>query len=290
MRRALAATSVPSMPAPASADENLARYLEDVGRHPVLNRSEELRLARLSASGDEAAKRRLVESNLRLVVVIARRYRGLGLDLLDLIQEGNVGLMAAAERYDWRRDVKFATYAAWWIRHGICGALSARSRLIRLPVRVAHSATKVKRADQELAQRLRRRASAEEVARAAGVAEATVAELRQAELDPVSLCEPPAGEEIGLEERLRDDRQADPALVVADREDGTSVRCALSALPARERRVLELRYGLDGRPPRTFEEVAGELGVSRARVQHLETRTLLALAQRPELRSLRQAA
>src|SRR5262245_35229022 len=119
------------------SDDSLSRYLREVGRHPMIGRSEELRLARLVASGDENARRRLIESNLRLVVVIARRYRNLGLDDLDLIQEGNLGLMTAVERYDHRRDVKFSTFASWWIRRGITAALSTKSRLIRLPVRLS---------------------------------------------------------------------------------------------------------------------------------------------------------
>src|SRR5262249_16093221 len=135
-------------------DDSLSQYFREVGRHPLLSRSEELRLARLVESGDEDAKRRLIESNLRLVVVIARRYRDLGLDDLDLIQEGNLGLMTAVERYDHRRDVKFSAFASWWIRRGITTALSTKSRLIRLPVRLSAQATKVGRAQQELTQRL----------------------------------------------------------------------------------------------------------------------------------------
>src|SRR5262245_8572937 len=125
------------------SDDSLSQYFREVGRHPLLSRSGELRLARLVAPGDENARRRLVESNLRLVVVIARRYRNLGLDELDLIQEGNLGLMTAVERYDYRRDVKFSAFASWWIRRGITTALSTQSRLIRLPARLAAHAAKV---------------------------------------------------------------------------------------------------------------------------------------------------
>jgi RNA polymerase primary sigma factor len=252
-------------------DDTLARYLDDVRRHPLLSAGEELRLGRQSAAGDEAARRRLVECNLRLVVTIARRYRGMGLDLLDLIQEGNLGLIAAAERYDWTRDARFATYASWWIRRGICRALSTRSRLVRLPLRIAESATRVKRAERELAQRLGRQPSCAEVARAAGVDEATVEELRRAELVPLSLSEPGGDEELG---------------VAAERPgEAPDVAAALLAIGPRPRRILELRYGLGGRQPRTLDEVAGELGISRQRVRTLETRTLLELAARPELRA-----
>jgi RNA polymerase sigma factor (sigma-70 family) len=218
---------------------NLTRYLHEIGRHPLLSRSDEVRLARLAACGDEAAKRRLVEANLRLVVAIARRYRGMGLDLPDLIQEGNLGLMAAVDRYDWRRDVKFATFASWWIRRDICRALCTKSRLIRLPLHVAQSA-----------------------------------DLRRAEPPPVSLSEPVADAELRLEERLSDDGEGDPARPLGDRPD---VMAVLPRVGGRARRILELRYGLDGRAPRTLSQVAGELGVSRERVRQLETKTLLEL-------------
>jgi RNA polymerase primary sigma factor len=218
---------------------NLTRYLHEIGRHPLLSRSDEVRLARLAACGDEAAKRRLVEANLRLVVAIARRYRGMGLDLLDLIQEGNVGLIAAVDRYDWRRDVKFATFASWWIRRDICRALSTKSRLIRLPLHVAQSA-----------------------------------ELRRAEPRPISLSEPVADGDVRFEDLLSDDGEGDPARLVQDGPDATIV---LSRLSARGRRILELRYGLNGRRPRTLSDVASELGVSRERIRQLERKTLLEL-------------
>ena len=253
------------MPATERADDTLARYLDDVRRRPLLSRGEERRLGRLSAAGDETARRRLVESNLRLVVAIARRYRGMGLDLLDLIQEGNLGLIAAAERYDWTREAGFATYASLWIRRDICRALSARSRLVRLPVRTAESATRVKRAERELVQRLGRRPTGAELACAAGVDEQTVADLRRAELPAVSLSEPGGDDALGA---------------AAQPDEAPDLTDALAAIGARARRILELRYGLGGRPPRTLDEVAGELGISRQRVRTLEARTLLELRSR----------
>jgi RNA polymerase primary sigma factor len=272
------------------SDDVLARYLHEIGRHPLLTRGDELRIARLSASGDESARRRLVECNLRLVVAIARRYRGLGLDLLDLIQEGNVGLMAAAERYDWRRDARFATYASWWIRREICRALSTRSRLIRLPVRIADSATRVKRAERALAQRLGRQAACEEVAREAGVDENTVALVRRAELATISLSEPIAGEGACLEDRLSDEGEGDPARLVADAPGAVGAIVGLPGLSGQTRRVLELRYGLDGGRSHSLAEVAEELDLSRERVRQLAQRALFDLARRPELRGLRHAA
>jgi RNA polymerase primary sigma factor len=247
----------------AAPTDTLSRYLEEIARRPLLSAREESRLARV---GDEVARRRLVESNLRLVVVIARRHRRLGLDLLDLIQEGNVGLMAAAERYDGRHDARFATYASPWIHSAIRRALSTRSRLVRLPRRMAEAAARVRRAEAELEQRLGRRPALEEVALQAGVDEETVVQLRRAQLAPISLSEP-------IEEEI----EGDPALSAADREEAAR---ALPPLRGRQRRLLELRYGLDGSGRRTLSQVAAELGVSRERARQLETRTLLELGAR----------
>ena len=224
------------------SDDSVSQYFREVGRRPPLSRSEELRLARLVASGDENAKRRLIESNLRLVVVIARRYRDLGLDDLDLIQEGNLGLMTAAERYDHRRDVKFSAFASWWIRRGITTALSTKSRLIRLPVRLAAHAAKVGRAEQELTQRLGRTASSAEIARATGIKEALVERLRSARRTVVSLSDP-VGEDEGVTyaDVIADDEQHDPAFGIGKPEEERSVGEALAALGERSRRVLELR-------------------------------------------------
>jgi len=261
------------------SDDSLSQYFREVGRHPLLSRSEELRLARLVESGDEDAKRRLIESNLRLVVVIARRYRDLGLDDLDLIQEGNLGLMRAVERYDHRRDVKFSAFASWWIRRGITTALSTKSRLIRLPVRLATQAAKVGRAEQELTQRLGRMASSAEIALATGTEEALVERLRSAPRTVVSLSDP-IGEDDGATyvEVIAGGEQDDPAFGIGEAEEKESVGEALAALGERSRRVLELRYGTDGAEPRTLDEIADELGVSRDRARKLEAKALRELS------------
>jgi RNA polymerase primary sigma factor len=277
------------MPATAPSDDVLAGYYAGVIRHPLLSHGEEIRLARAAAGGDATAKRRLVESNLRLVVTIARRHRGLGLDLVDLIQEGNIGLLEAVDRYDWRRGTRFSTYAGWWIRSAIYAALSTQSRAIRLPRRVLDASRAVRQAEADLHRRLGRPGSADEVARAAGVDAETVVTLRRAAIAPVSLSEPVTEGGEPLEALVGDDGAADPARMVAAGGDADSVRAGLAHLPERTRRLLELRYGLDG-PPRTLAEVAGELGVSRARVQYLEAKTLRELAARPELEALRVAA
>jgi RNA polymerase primary sigma factor len=278
------------MPSTPRTDDALTTYLAGLRRRPLLSRSEELRLARLAARGDRAARSALVEANLRLVVSIARRYRDHGLDLLDLVQEGNLGLIEAAERYDWRRDVRFATYATWAIRREILRALSTQSRLIRMPLRVAESASRVRRAEAELEQRLGRRPSLDDVAAEAAVDPEVVAGLRRAALPPVSLSEPAADGEPPLAETLGDGGAADPAMLVPGRDDAAGVRSALSALRGRERRVVELRYGIGGQPPRTLDRVAGELGVSRECVRRLEGRTLRRLAAQPALQALHAAA
>jgi RNA polymerase primary sigma factor len=265
------------MSSTAPIEDPLAVYLEQTRRHPLLSPAEERHLARRIARGDELARRRLIESNLRLVVSVARRYRGLGLDLLDLIQEGNLGLLTAVERFDPRQGVRFATYATWWIRREIFAALSTKSRLVRLPRRMAEAGARVRRAEHELAQRLGRRATPAEVAAAAAVDEHTVAVLRRAEMVPLSLSEPIADEELGAHE----DESADEA---------AGLRTALSELDARARRIVELRFGLDGGPDRSLSEIANDLGVSRQRVGQLEAATLRRLAARPDVRSLRAVA
>src|SRR5262245_5643792 len=174
----------------APTADSLTRYFDEVGRYPLLTRHQEIRLARLAAAGDATAKRRLVESNLRLVVTIARGYQGMGLDLLDLIQEGNLGLMRAVDRYDVSREARFGTYAAWCIRADICRALSTKSRVIRLPVRLAQHESRVNSAEERLAHEHGRRPSSSEVARAAGVDESVVVDLRTASRQVASLDEP----------------------------------------------------------------------------------------------------
>jgi RNA polymerase primary sigma factor len=278
------------MPITPRTDDALSTYLAGLRRRPLLTRDEELRLARLAADGDRPARAALVEANLRLVVSIARRYQGRGLDLLDLIQEGNLGLIDAAERYDWRRGVRFATYATWAVRREILRALCTSARLVRLPLRTAECAGRVRFAEAGLEQRLGRRASVDEVARAAGVAPAVVVQLRRAALPPLPLGEPGADGEPALEETLGDGGAADPSTLLAADGDADAVHSAMAALSGRERRLVELRYGIGGRAARTLAAVADELGVSRERVRHLEARALRRLGARAELQAPRAAA
>src|SRR4051812_12094481 len=249
-------------------DNALRRYLDDVARHQLLSRSQEITLGRLAAAGDVNARERLVESNLRLVVAIARRYRGLGLDYLDLIQEGNLGLMTAVERFDWRRNTKFATYATWSIRQAIFRALSTQSRLVRLPTRVANASARVRRAEDALTVSLGRHPTAAEIAEEGGVAAGAVVLLRQASLRTVPLDGPgAAGLTVG-------DLTADPDAGVESvhqRDVEQWVREGFEKLAERPREVIALRYGLDGGEGKTLTEVAGQIGVSRERVRRVET-------------------
>jgi RNA polymerase primary sigma factor len=262
-----------------TGEETLARYVQDVARIPLLPRAEEARLARLAAAGDAAARRRLVEAHLRLVVALARRYRGQGLDLPDLIQEGNLGLMAAAERHDGRADLRFATVAAWWIRRAIRRGIATKGPIVRVPIRVAEGTLELGRAEERLTQELGRPPTRAEIARDAGVDEAVVDDLRRARERHVSLSAP-AGEDAELGELIGDDGAADPAVRLAEAAEGDALREALAGLDARRRRVLELRYGVNGAEPRTLDAVARELGISRERARAIEAGALRELSAR----------
>ena len=250
-------------------------------RRPDLAAEERTRLERVVAAG-EAARRRFVEANQRLVVSVARRYRGRGLDLEDLVQEGNLGLLRAIERFDPERGLKFSTYALWWIRQAIQRALDDRGRLIRLPSHAADEAARLWRMADRLAAELGGEPDAGEAARAAGLEQARAVELARATLRPVSLDAVIDGDDLALGDLLASNlEEPDDALerlAVAD-----LVRHGLAELPERTRRVLELRFGLADGPPLTLGEIGRELGVSRERVRQLEADGLrrLRLALRP---------
>jgi RNA polymerase primary sigma factor len=270
---------------------SLDLYLAEIGRTPLLTKAEEQRLARLIEQGDEAAKRHMVEANLRLVVSIAKKYRGHGVPFTDLIQEGTLGLVRAVEKFEWQRDLKFSTYATWWIRQAVQRAVANQSRTIRLPVHIHDRMRKVDRARREAEVRLGRAATVEEVAKQAQVAVEDVDALDEVRTSTISMHQPAAvdGEtELG---DLLPDTEAEPVddtVAVALRAD--ALRAALDRLSPRTRRVLELRYGLAGGDPMNLDVIGREVGLTRERVRQLEVEGLAELARMPDVASLHEAA
>ena len=267
----------------SASNDSLDQYLHEIGRYPLLSREEEFRLARLGGPGDRNARQRLIESNLRLVVAIAHDYDGLGVDLLDLIQEGNLGLLTAAERFDYRRNVKFSAYARLWIRQAIFRAVSDKSRLVRLPTRLADAVAMVARTERELEQQLGRAPSSDAVAEAAQLPPNVVEDIRRSRQEPLSLEEPASSDQLPYDEVLGDERAVDPASHVVEMDTAACVGRAVATLHGRSKRVLELRYGLADNEPRTLKEVSAEIGISPERVRKLEARALNELARKPEL-------
>jgi RNA polymerase primary sigma factor len=259
-------------------EDSLHSYLQEIGRHPLLTRAEEVQLAKRVEAGDEEARKRMTEANLRLVVTIAKSYQRPGVDLLDLIQEGTLGLMRAVERYDWRRDVKFSTYAAWWIRHGISHGL-ASTRAIRVPDSMLERANDVRAAERELAASLGRDASTTEVADRLGLTTRQVDEARAAVQPCFSLEEPLRSEDTQRIEMLADPNAPDPGEAVAEEAPEHQLQERLAVLSDRGRKVIELRFGLNGGVAHTADAVAAELGVTRERVRQIELHALGKLAK-----------
>ena len=268
--------------------DSLQLFLQEVGRYPLLTKLEEIQLAKRVEVGDMLAKRRMIESNLRLVVSIAKNYRGQGLGFLDLIQEGILGLIRAVEKFDWRRDLKFSTYATWWIRQAVARALADKSRTIRLPVHVVERLQKINRAERTLMLRLAREPSNEEIAEEAKLPLYQVLDVRSASRNPISLEEPIGDDgESSFSDFLADDEAVDPADAVEDRLRHETLQLGLEHLPERNRRVLELRYGLDGRDPRTLDEIGREFGLTRERIRQIEVEALRELSALREIQGLR---
>jgi RNA polymerase primary sigma factor len=274
--------------AQAHADDSLRRYLDEIGRYPLLSRAEEVQLAKRLAAGDADARRRLIESNLRLVVAIAKSYRSGSAELLDLVQEGTIGLMGAVDRYDWRRGAKFSSYAAWWIRHGIFEALAASSQPIRLPDSVRARIHDVRKAERTLAATLGREPSVAEVAQTVGLSVDQVLEAQAAGMPVGSLDELFGDEDRSAVDAIADPNAPDPLQELVDVTPSLDLAPTLERLPERSRNVIELRFGLRDGVARTADSVADELGVSRERVRQIEQFALRKLAA--EADRLQQAA
>jgi RNA polymerase primary sigma factor len=271
----------PQAEAPASTD-GLTLFMNRAGRYPLLDAAEEVALAKRIERGDAAAKERMINSNLRLVISIAKRYQGHELSLLDLIQEGVIGLNRAVEKFDWRRGFKFSTYATWWIRQACQRAISGQSTTIRVPTHVHERRVKIARAANRLQIRLGREPTREELAEATGLSLRHVEEALDAAEVSLSLNQRVGSDgDAELGELFSDPSADDPAEEAAESLQRQAVRRALAALPERERRVLELRFGFDGETE-SFETIGKELGISRERVRQLERDGLARLADELE--------
>ena len=256
-------------------DDPVKMYLKDIGRVPLLTADEEIELAKRMQEGDEEAKKRLSEANLRLVVSIAKRYVGRGMLFLDLIQEGNLGLMKAVEKFDYHKGFKFSTYATWWIRQAITRAIADQARTIRIPVHMVETINRLTRASRILLQELGREPTPAEIAKELNMDEERVREIQKIAQDPVSL-ETPIGEEEDshLGDFIEDDRAQTPSDSVEYTMLKEQLLSVLDTLTPREEKVLRLRYGIDDGKPRTLEEVGKEFNVTRERIRQIEAKAL----------------
>ncbi len=250
-------------------------YLKEIGKISLLSLEEETALSERIVAGDETAKNILAESNLRLVVSIAKRYMGRGMQFLDLIQEGNLGLMKAVEKFDYQKGFKFSTYATWWIRQAITRAIADQARTIRIPVHMVETINKLIRVSRRLLQELGREPLPEEIAKEMDITEERVREIQKIAQDPVSL-ETPIGEEEDshLSDFIEDERSAAPTDAVSYTMLKEQLIGVLDTLTPREEKVLRLRYGLDDGKPRTLEEVGKEFNVTRERIRQIEAKAL----------------
>ncbi len=269
-------------------DDPVRMYLKEIGKIPLLSSEDELRLAKRMSDGDESAKERLAEANLRLVVSIAKRYTGRGLQLLDLIQEGNLGLIKAVEKFDYQKGFKFSTYATWWIRQAITRSIADQARTIRIPVHMVESMNRVIRTSRSLLQEFGREPKTEEIADRLGMPVQKVQEILNISMEPVSL-ETPVGEEDDshLSDFIRDEHIPVPAEAATYSILQEQLASVLSTLTEREQRVLCLRFGLEDGRSRTLEEVGREFNVTRERIRQIEAKALRKLRHPSRSRKLR---
>src|SRR4051812_18797566 len=267
-------TVVQTEPTDPQLADPLKLYVRQIGDGPLLTPAQERELARRKDEGDEAAKRRLIEANLRLVMSITRNYTKAGVPLLDLIQEGNLGLIRAVEKFDYRMGYKLSTYATWWIRQAVTRALADQGRTIRLPVHVAEQVRRLLRSRRQLAQKLNREPTLVELAKDSQLTEEKVRDLLELVEDPVSLDTPVGDGESLFGDMIEDVHSDQPEAQTAKHLRHSELARALATLNPRMRNVLSLRFGLDGGLPKTLEEVGSQLGVTRERVRQLESRAL----------------
>ena len=264
-----------SVPEGISIDDPVRMYLKEIGKVPLLTAEEEIEIAKRLETGDEEAKKKLSEANLRLVVSIAKRYVGRGMLFLDLIQEGNLGLIKAVEKFDYRKGFKFSTYATWWIRQAITRAIADQARTIRIPVHMVETINKLIRVSRQLLQQYGREPTPEEIAKEMGISEAKVREIIKIAQEPVSL-ETPIGEEEDshLGDFIADDDTPAPAEAASFALMKEQLLDVLDTLTPREEKVLRLRFGLDDGRQRTLEEVGKEFNVTRERIRQIEAKAL----------------
>jgi RNA polymerase primary sigma factor len=271
--------------------DSLQLFLKDIGKVPLLTAAQEVELAKRIERGDHTAKQQMVAANLRLVVSIAKNYRNQGLPFLDLIQEGTIGLVRAAEKFDYRRGYKFSTYATWWIRQAVARALADKGRTIRMPVHVVEKLNKIARTERKMLAELGREPTSLELARELDIDVEEIEQIRRSAQAPVSL-EKPVGDEEESEfgHFIADHSMPRPDEVAETTIRQETLRRALEMLSYRERRVLEMRYGLDGEPPRTLDEVGRAFSVTRERVRQIEHQSLRKLQALAEAQKLRGVA
>jgi RNA polymerase primary sigma factor len=276
----------PPPPVMETTTDALQLFLREAGRHQLLTAAQEVELAKKIERGDAMAKQHMIQSNLRLVVSIAKNYRNQGLPFLDLIQEGTLGLIRAVEKFDWRRGFKFSTYATWWIRQAVARALADKARTIRMPVHIVERLQKINRAERSLWTQLGRDPTLEEIADEASLTPEQVLEVRAAARASTSL-DAPVGDD---EDATLGDFVAGDAPLPEDEVDvqlrRRALHDALLSLPEREREVVKLRYGIDGNEPRTLEEIGHRLGLTRERVRQIELDSLRRLSLLREMRAV----
>ncbi|MBR2808136.1 MAG: RNA polymerase sigma factor RpoD [Oscillospiraceae bacterium] len=271
----LGAADLEALAESVASGDSLRQYLREIGKTPLLTPDEEQELARRVSEGDEDAIVRMADSNLRLVVSIAKHYRDRGLPLQDLIQEGNLGLLKAIEKFDYTRGYKFSTYATWWIRQAISRSIADNARTIRVPVHMVETINRIRRESRQLQQELGREATETELAEASGLTVEKLREVLKITPDPVSLDTPVGEDEDSpLSSFITAGTQAEPEKATEAALLKEQVRQLLGTLDERERRVLELRYGIGGDRARTLEEVGKEFGVTRERIRQIEAKAL----------------